>query len=174
MTAPSALTYGSSTASRTVTYGGSTNSRTANIYDALAYDTDDDDDDACIPSCCIAHLPGHAMLVGRDVVSTHKHSNGHTQHYHRAPVTVQKQVPYASNTDIGSVSVVAPTSRGKMLKSVHRGKWVDAETVELDGHDSIGTFEYVNVSELPKHGGRINILPTMWKCTVLQQHACCT
>jgi hypothetical protein len=84
------------------------------MYDALAYDTDDDDDD-CTPSCCIAHLPEHVMLVGRDVVSTHKHSNGHTQHYHRAPVTVQKQVPYAFNIDIGSV--IAPASRGKMLKA---------------------------------------------------------
>jgi hypothetical protein len=56
-----------------------------------------------------------------------------------------------------------------MLKGEHREAFMKAERVELDGLDSMDTFEYVHYSQLPKGDGkenRINILPTHWRYAV--------
>ena len=54
-----------------------------------------------------------------------------------------------------------------MLRGEHKDAFLKAERTELDGLDSMGTFEYIHYTDLPKNGGvRIKILPTHWRYAV--------
>jgi hypothetical protein len=133
----------------------------ANYYDALAPDDDGVQDSA--QQC--EYLPTNTLLVSHkiEIASVKVHSDGRRQTYYRKKES--KPVAVCFNVDTGSIE--CPATRTKMLRGEHKDAFLKAERTELDGLGSMGTFEYIHYTDLPKNGGvRIKILPTHWRYAV--------